>query len=407
MVLGPLVAHFGIRIMARIDTVDARSKLKPRAEPYWVKLSTGCMLGFRKMTSGSIGTWIARYRDADTGVRGKRSLGDFDELPPSQRCDAAKNEAEAWFAHRGKGGAAESINVRVACERYVSHVRVDRGDRPADDMAMRFKRWVYHDVPFANLELAKLTKTRIEAWRKMMAMTPVTVNRDRREVPITRPRSASSVNRDMAALRAALNFAHDAGSVTTDMAWRVALRPAKNADGRRDVYLDRAQRRGLIAKAPKDLAVLLRGLSLVPLRPGALASLLVGHFDPRLSVLTIGTDKAGRDRKIKLPKKTAALFAAQCKDRAAPAPLFRRHDGKAWNKDAWKGPVKEATVAAGLAPSVTAYAIRHRVITDLVTDGLDLLSVAQLSGTSVAMIQGHYGHLRADHAAATLARLKL
>ena len=166
--------------MARIDTVDARSKLKPRAEPYWVKLSTGCMLGFRKMTSGSIGTWIARYRDANTGVRGKRSLCDFDELPPSQRYDAAKNEAEVWFAHRGKGGAAESINVRVACERYVTHVRTDRGDRPADDMAMRFKRWVYLDVPFANLELAKLTKTRIEAWRKMMAMTPVTVNRDRR-----------------------------------------------------------------------------------------------------------------------------------------------------------------------------------------------------------------------------------
>ena len=101
------------------------------------------------------------------------------------------------------------------------------------------------------------------------------------------------------------------------------------------------------------------------------------------------------------------MFATQCKDRPAPAPLFRRHDGKAWNKDAWKGPVKEATVAAGLPPSVTAYAIRHSVITDLVTDGLDLLSVAQLSGTSVAMIERHYGHLRADHAAAALARLSL
>ena len=177
--------------MTRIDTVDARSKLKPRAEPYWIKLSTGCTLGFRKMTSASIGNWIARYRSVDTGKRDKRSLGEFDDLPPSQRYDAAKKAAEAWFLHRGKGGANEDVTVRQACERYVKHVRAGRGDTPADDLDMRFKRWVYADRQLSNLDLAKLTKTRIEAWRKAMAKTPVIVNRDQREVPLTRPRSAS------------------------------------------------------------------------------------------------------------------------------------------------------------------------------------------------------------------------
>ena len=79
----------------------------------------------------------------------------------------------------------------------------------------------------------------------------------------------------------------------------------------------------------------------------------------------------------------------------------------AWNKDMWKGPIKIAAAAAELSPSTTAYTLRHSVITDLVTDGLDLLTVAQLSGTSVTMIERHYGHLRADHAAAALARLEL
>jgi site-specific recombinase XerD len=51
--------------------------------------------------------------------------------------------------------------------------------------------------------------------------------------------------------------------------------------------------------------------------------------------------------------------------------------------------------------------MRHSVITDLVTGGLDLLTVALLSGTSVAMIERHYGHLRAEHAAAALATLAL
>ena len=44
-----------------------------------------------------------------------------------------------------------------------------------------------------------------------------------------------------------------------------------DADRRRDLYLDKNQRRKFIEKAPADLAMFLRGLSLLPLRPGALA----------------------------------------------------------------------------------------------------------------------------------------
>jgi integrase len=60
-----------------------------------------------------------------------------------------------------------------------------------------------------------------------------------------------------------------------------------------------------------------------------------------------------------------------------------------------------------LAPGTTCYAMRHSTITDLVTGGLDLLTVALLSGTSIAMVERHYGHLRAEHAEAALATLAL
>ena len=70
-------------------------------------------------------------------------------------------------------------------------------------------------------------------------------------------------------------------------------------------------------------------------------------------------------------------------------------------------PIKTAAEAAGLTETITAYTIRHSVITDLVTNGLDLLTVAQISGTSVAMIEKHYGHYRADHAAKALSKLAL
>ena len=63
------------------------------------------------------------------------------------------------------------------------------------------------------------------------------------------------------------------GHATTDMAWRAALRPSKNADRRRDIHLDAAQRRALVENASADVATLLRGLALMPLRPGAMAAL--------------------------------------------------------------------------------------------------------------------------------------
>jgi integrase len=173
------------------------------------------------------------------------------------------------------------------------------------------------------------------------------------------------------------------------------------------LYLDREQRGNLIAYAEDDLAKFLWGLSMLPLRPGALAALRVEDFECRLGVLRIGKDKSGQDRNIKLPSEIAFPLKQAAADRSPNAPLFVRADGHAWNKDSWKGPVMSAALRAGLPPKTTAYTLRHSVITDLVHGGLDLLTVAQISGTSVAMIEKHYGHLRNSVAAVALARLAL
>ena len=389
----------------RIDTVESRTRLKPRTPPYWQKLTTGCHIGFRKMAVGAEGTWLAQAYDASTSKQTRQSLGALDHLPAHQRFDAAKKLAEAWFEHLGRGGTTKVITVKTACENYVNRLRESGDTKNANDIAARFKRWV-NDDKIGIHALPKLTRKAVEDWRNRLARAPVLTN-PYSDKTKTRARSPSSLNRDMAALRAALNSAHDHGDVTNDMAWRVALRAVENADGRRDSYLDRKQRALLISKSGADVGVFLRGLSLVPLRPGALASLTVGQLNNKLGVLTVGKDKAGRDRKIKLPPETAKFFAEHTKDKLPTAPLLARADGAVWNKDSWKKPIKAAALAAGLTNQVSAYTIRHSVITDLVTNGLDLLTVAQLSGTSVIMIEKHYGHHRADHAAKALAGLAL
>lgn len=388
--------------MTAITTVLERSKLSPRREPYWSRVVKGCYLGYRKMTATTGGAWIARFHDETTGKQVYHSLGDFLERPDHQRFDAAKKAAADWFEHLGKGGTAQNLTVAEVCQRYVDHLRDEKGDKSADDAQARFDRYVKPNNRLCRTEITKLTPAHLDAWRKALRAT-VTASGPRKG----EKRSDSALNRDMTSLRAALNLAYRDGLVTSDFAWRSKLIPVKNADRRREVYLDVDQRRQLVSCAADDLANLLRGLSLVPLRPGALAALTVANYDKRLKTLTVGKDKSGKDRKVSLPDATAAFFDQLAKDKLPGAPLLSRADGKAWNKDAWKYPVKDAAKAANLSDTVTAYTMRHSVITDLIHSGLDTLTVAQLSGTSVLMIEKHYGHLTRQHAREGLARLVL
>jgi integrase len=138
-----------------------------------------------------------------------------------------------------------------------------------------------------------------------------------------------------------------------------------------------------------------------------LASLRAKDFEGRTRTLTIGKDKHGQPRQVTVPPIVAEFLGAQTKDKLPTAPMFMRRDGRAWNKDAWKHPIKNAVMAAELPSRVAAYTLRHSVITDLVRDGLPVLTVAQLSGTSVAMIERHYGHLVRSDAEQALERLAL
>jgi integrase len=211
----------------------------------------------------------------------------------------------------------------------------------------------------------------------------------------------------MAVLRTALGKVLPLGAPNTEAAWQEPLRPVKNAVKRRTLYLNRDQRRKLLEHVPDEAEPFVRALCLLPLRPGAVAALTVRHFDKRTSELTIGKDKAGNGRRIVVPATAAELFTAVAKRKLPAAALFTRSNGKAWDKETWKGPIADAAKGAKLPSGVVAYTLRHSVITDLVTAGLPLLTVAQISGTSAEMIEKHYGHLVRDAAVEALAGLAI
>lgn len=390
-----------------LSKVGEREKLKARREPHWQRLRTGCFLGYRPSKRGGRGTWIARAYDEDTGKYRVKSLGDFGALAGNEMFAAAKKEAEGLADLIEAGGEvrAKVETVADACREYAKS-KNERGILRTEAEA-RFKRYVYDD-PIAKVKLAKLRKRHLIEWRCRYEERPALVSRAKEGKRHTRPRAASTINRDMAVLRAALaTVLAPVKPDTSDAAWQVALAPIKNANGRRTLYLDRTQRRKLLASAVAEIAPFVRALCLLPLRPGAMAGLTAGDFDKRTTELTIGKDKTGEARRIQLPAETASLFTAQAKNKLPGAPLFMRLNGKAWDKESWKHPIAAAVAAANLPSNTTAYTLRHSTITDLVSAGLPLLTIAQISGTSAEMIERHYGHLASDAAVKALEGLAL
>lgn len=382
-----------------LSKVGDREKLKaqPGKEPHWQRLRAGCFIGFRPSQRGGKGTWIARAYDEDARKYRVKSLGDFGTLPGNAMFAAAKKEAEAFAELVESGGIvrAKIETVGDACREYA---------KAKPEAAERFRRYVDGD-PIAKVKLDKLRRRHVKEWRDRLEARPSLVSRRKKGEPVLRERAPSTVNRDMAVLRAALHKVLSPGKPNTEAAWQEALQAIPNADGRRTLYLDKAQRGALLAKADAEAAPFMRALCLLPLRPGALAALKAGDFDKRTSELTIGKDKNGKPRRIQLPVDAAKLMAAQAKNKLPSAPLFMRANGKAWDKDSWKKPIAAAGAAAGLPSEATAYTLRHSTITDLVTAGLPLLTIAQISGTSAEMIERHYGHLANDAAVRALGEL--
>ena len=371
--------------MARfeIDKARARARLEARREPYWgAPIGRGLFLGYRKLEQG--GTWIARQRDED-GRQRYHSIGHAESMPYADAAKAAHSWAKALDAGLDM---SEVQTVADACREYVEDRRREVGDANADDAEGRFRRTVYsHSM--GKVKLSKLRTSQLKNWRASLDM------RD------------ASKNRTLSALKAALNFAVasryvDAGRVVE---WE-GVKPLP-VTSRRDLYLDRDERRALLDNLSDDARPFVRLLSLLPIRPGALAAATLGDLDGKRGTLRVRVDKAGAGRIIALSPEALELMLEQSKSKLPAAPLVSYLDGTHWHKERWKQPIKKAAVASGLPVEVCAYTLRHSVITDMLTGGMDSLTVARMAGTSLAMIDRHYGHLLHDHAAKALARLNL
>lgn len=126
-------------------------------------------------------------------------------------------------------------------------------------------------------------------------------------------------------------------------------------------------------------------------------------YDSRTSSVTFRTKN--HLRTIPVSPAAKSLLDRRAKGKAPGDPLFA-NGGRAWKAHDWRAVVKQAAADAGLPDAVVLNTLRHSWITDAIVGGLDLLTVAKLTGTSLAMIEKHYGHLAQGAAREKLARLQ-
>jgi site-specific recombinase XerD len=383
-----------------LTKATTRARLEIRREPHWQKIGKGRYLGFRRMSSNSRGQWIARFYDSGQAKQHFHPLGDFGAITESERYGEALKSAMKWFSHLDRGGSASSLTMQDIADRYVDHVRRTRGETAAQDVRRRLGTYVLTYTPFEALDVTKLTATHLDRWRRWMVDRPSKSGPNRGG-----QRTDATQNRDITALRSALNLALADGLLTTDAPWKKRLAPIKGADRRRRVFLTPSDLDRLIDATSPDFRDFFTMLRLIPIRPGAAAALKVRDLNPQLQSIRIGKDKANGDRWISLPRETYEAIASFARGKLPGAPLVGSPTGKHWTRHHWKVSFSRAAEIAGLPEDAVTYTIRHSGISSLLHEGVDPLTVSYLAGTSLRVIATFYAHAADDRVRTALEHL--
>jgi integrase len=350
-----------------------RERLPVRREPHWHRLAKGCYLGYRRGPD----TWIARFHKT---YRALDTIGSDDY-------DGAKREAEAWCTSLGSSAVRRAMRgtVKDALETYLADLK--RHGRPDSARVAlgQYKLAVYRD-PLAGLELEGATKDDFLEWRDRLLAG----------------RKPRSLNRLVRAVVAGLNRAVELGHVGNPAAWK--LKPlAEDAEDEAEtaVFLSVEQRRALISAAEAHAAALFRGLELTGARPSELASATIGDYDGERLRLAHrkGRPPKLRVRHVVLSAAAITFFDEQTKGKLPAVPIFTEDGSRSWERHTWaeqfrtaRDKVNEEARGKDRIPSTaSAYSFRHARISELLqVHGIDPLTVAVQTGTSLRMIERAY-----------------
>jgi hypothetical protein len=218
---------------AKLESATARRKLAVRKKPYWTPISPGIHLGYRR--NAGAGTWSVRV--ADGGAEWIKRIAVTDDLEPAsppavlnywQAVDAARA-----LARRHPGEAIDECRPLTVSEALTLYEKdlLARGGSPYNAQHAR----IHLTGSILSKPVALLGATELRKWRDNL---------------LAKGLAPGTVNRTKTGLRAALELAAAQDPrIANQRAWKVGLAALPDAHRARNVILDDATVRRIVAAA--------------------------------------------------------------------------------------------------------------------------------------------------------------
>ncbi|NOY15597.1 MAG: tyrosine-type recombinase/integrase [Gammaproteobacteria bacterium] len=355
----------------KINTVNRRKQLKARKTPYFHPIGKGKAIGFYRTPEG--GTWHARQRAPDGKQVFKPLGGDLD----SDYGDMLKT-AQVWFEQVPVADGARNQTLQNCIDDYVEHLKVEKNPKTATDTCQRLEKHLTDRL--LKTDVSALTTQQIKRFRDSMV--------SKGDNPEVARRSKDSANRVMNMLKAALNLAFRSGVVHDDTAWR-RVESFKGVGNARVLFLSDKQVKTLLETTKGGIHKLIKAGALNGARYGELSRLRVEDFSPSEATLLL-TGKTGTHTAY-LSRASVSFFKELAKDKTPKAFLLTKDDGTQWKTSHQQRPFREAVEKAKLPSETVFYSLRHYHISKALLAGIPIQVVAENCGTSIKMIEKHYG----------------
>jgi integrase len=386
----------------KLDTRSGRAKLAVNKSGYWVPITRGFAVGYRKGPKG--GVWLARL--IDPGRRHETTLGAADDAldADGERIFAyaqAQAKARTWLTSLDAGEGAGPYTVNRCLDDYIDDYK-RRGGKALDRLENAADALIRPAL--GDREIEKMTAGVLRNWHAALAEAPARLRTRRNATrPNLRPidpddpdavrRRRATANRVLTVFKAALNLAFRDGHAASDEAWR-RVKPFREADAPKIRYLSHAEAKRLVNACDADFRPLVQCALLTGARYGEVAGFRVADFDRDAGIVTVRSSKPGGRRHIVLTDDGTALFEQHVSGKPGSALIFAHPDGSAYRRSQQRRPLLAACAHAAIDPSASFHILRHTYATHLLQAGVPLPVISKnLGHADTRMTERHYAHL--------------
>ena len=405
---------------AKLDTRSARAKLPTKKSGYWVPISRGFALGYRKGPKGAV--WLARLID----IKGRRevTLGPADDALDSDGqhildYSQAQARGREWFTALNTPAESGPYTVNRCLDDYIADY-TRRSGKALDRLEFSVEAFIRPQL--GSKEVSGLTAKAIQEWHDRLAKSPPRLrvgrtakqpkyrNTDPDDSDAVRQRRATA-NRILGILKAALNLAFREGDAKSDDAWR-RVKPFREASAPKIRYLTHGEAQRIVNACNPEIRPLVQCALLTGCRYGEIIEFRVRDFDRDSGTVNVRASKSGRSRNVVLTEDGVALFERHVAGKMGNSLVFSRSSGEPWGRSHQHRPLRDACGRAGIDPPASFHILRHTYATHLLQAGAPLpVIAANLGHADTRMTERHYAHLVPSHVAqvirATMPRLGL